>query len=68
MDKLFSLIDTNPFQFYLACIIIAGFVGLAIRFIRNSFEALLEFALSFSVVRYTILVCLLIFVVKTLVW
>lgn len=68
MEKLFSLLDTNPMQFYFAVVIIAGLLGLAIGFIRNSFVALLEFAMSFSVIRYTVLACLVIFVVKTLVW
>lgn len=63
MEAFLNLAIDNPYRFLIYCILIGGSIGLIIRF----FEAILEFVLSFRVVQFAIIACVLVFVVKGLV-
>lgn len=63
-----SSIISIEFAKIMPIIIGLALVGIILGLIVNFSGAILEFILSFSIVRYTVLACLLIFAVKTLVW
>lgn len=64
MDLFSTLLQNGSAQFFITCIIAAVLLCLVVYFARYIFESLVEFILSFSVIRYGLLACLVLFAFK----
>ena len=67
MDIFSNLQSNGATQFLITCIIVGVLLSFVIYFARYIFESLIKFILSFSVIRYGLLACLVLFTVKEIV-